>query len=89
MFYKPKKLEEKSKLVFITYEDTTQLWLSFVFTSWTLNEFFNVLFSNLVGLQKKYFKTWQVGKDIKKKEPSEKDPIINKEAEDELEEVMV
>jgi NOL1/NOP2/fmu family ribosome biogenesis protein len=42
---------------------------------------------HLVGLQKKYFKTWQVGKDIKPKEPSEKDPIINKEAENELEEV--
>lgn len=39
-----------------------------------------------VGLQKKYFKTWQISKDIKKTEPSEKDPIINKEAEEELEE---
>ena len=38
----------------------------------------------LVGLQKKYFKTWQVAP----KEPSEKDPIINKEAENELEEVQ-
>lgn len=38
----------------------------------------------LVGLQKKYFKTWQVAP----KEPSEKDPIINKEAESELEEVF-
>jgi hypothetical protein len=45
-----------------------------------------VLFCS-VGLQKKYFKTWQISKDIKPKEPSEKDPIINKEAENELEEV--
>ncbi|XP_028416415.1 sodium/calcium exchanger NCL2-like [Dendronephthya gigantea] len=39
-----------------------------------------------VGLQKKYFKTWQIGKDIKTREPTDKDPIIDKEAEDELEE---
>ncbi|XP_028412363.1 sodium/calcium exchanger NCL-like [Dendronephthya gigantea] len=40
-----------------------------------------------IGLQKKYFATWQVAKDIPDKPPSEKDPIINKEAESELEEV--
>lgn len=42
----------------------------------------------VVGLQKKYFKTWQIGKDIKTSEPTDKDPIVDKEAENELEEVM-
>ena len=41
MFSKPRKLQEKGKRVFITYEDTTWLWLSFDFASWILDEFFN------------------------------------------------
>ena len=39
MFSKPRKLEEESKRVFITYKDTTRLWFFIVFSSWILNEF--------------------------------------------------
>ena len=32
-----------------------------------------------LGVQKKYFKAWHMGKGLKKKEPSESDPIIPKD----------
>ena len=39
MFSKTQKFEDKSKRVFITFEDTTWLGFFFVFFSWILNQF--------------------------------------------------
>lgn len=43
MFPEPQKIEEKSKSIFITFENTTLLWFSFVFPHELLMSFLSIL----------------------------------------------